>query len=69
MPTGKIRFFDIKKGFGFIAPEKGGDDVFVHFKEIKMDGFKLLRRNQRVKFKRAKGEKGEHATHVEVLPE
>lgn len=62
--TGIVKFFDNKKGYGFITPDDGGEDLFVHFKEIVMDGFKKLQEGQRVSFVPAKGPKGMQATKV-----
>ncbi len=66
--TGKVRFFNVQRGFGFIQPDKNSDkEVFVHFSALQMDGFKKLKRNQRVRFAIEQNEKGEHATKVEVI--
>ena len=64
MPTGKIKWFNDQKGFGFIADDKGGEDVFVHFSAIQMDGFKTLAEGQAVEFEVKTGEKGLHASNV-----
>jgi CspA family cold shock protein len=50
METGTVKWFNDSKGFGFITPDKGGDDLFAHFSEIKTDGFKTLAENQKVSF-------------------
>lgn len=65
--TGIVKFFDNKKGYGFITPDDGGEDLFVHFKEIVMDGFKKLAEGQRVSFVPAKGPKGMQATKVSPI--
>jgi CspA family cold shock protein len=67
MHTGTVKFFDNKKGYGFITPDGGGEDLFVHFSEIKMEGFKVLKEGQRVSYVPAKGPKGEQATQVQAL--
>ena len=68
MTTGTVKFFDDKKGYGFISQEDASkDELFVHFSDIQMDGFKKLKRDQRVQFKIAKNDKGAHATNVEVI--
>lgn len=67
MNTGVVKFFDTKKGYGFITPDGGGEDLFVHFKEINMEGFKVLQEGQRVSFVAVKGPKGQQATNVQVV--
>ena len=69
METGIVKFFDPKKGYGFITPDSGGDDLFVHFSEVQMEGYKVLKDGQRVSFVRAKGNKGEQATKVQAVEE
>ncbi|MDQ2069736.1 cold-shock protein [Natronospira bacteriovora] len=66
MQTGTVKWFNESKGFGFIAPEDGGKDVFVHFSGIAGDGFKTLAEGQRVQFETKEGPKGLQA--VEVTP-
>jgi CspA family cold shock protein len=63
MATGKVKWFNDAKGYGFIAQE-GGEDVFVHFSQIQMDGFKTLAEGQAVQFEVQAGDKGLHATNV-----
>ena len=66
MPTGTVKWFDSKKGFGFIiGPE--GKDVFVHFTRIEGDGFRSLRDGEQVEYEHTQGEKGLLATSVKRL--
>jgi CspA family cold shock protein len=60
---GKVKWFNDAKGYGFIEQE-GGEDVFVHFSAIQMDGFKTLAEGQVVEFEVQQGDKGLHATNV-----
>jgi CspA family cold shock protein len=60
---GKVKWFNAEKGFGFIERE-GGEDVFVHFSAIKMDGYKALDEGQTVEFEIVKGERGPQAANV-----
>lgn len=64
MAQGVIKWFDNKKGFGFIAQEGGGQDVFVHFSSIKGEGFKTLEEGDRVEFEVLQSEKGLKAANV-----
>jgi CspA family cold shock protein len=66
MTTGTVKWFNESKGFGFITPEEGGKDVFVHFSEIQADGFKVLTEGQLVTFNVENGPKGPQATRVSV---
>jgi len=61
---GTVKWFNDKKGFGFIEPEGGGKDLFVHMSEIKMDGFKTLKDGQSVDYEEGSGDKGPCATNV-----
>ena len=63
MATGKVKWFNDAKGYGFIEQE-GGEDVFVHFSAIQMDGFKTLAEGQQVEFEVKTGDKGLHAEIV-----
>ncbi|MEI7640257.1 MAG: cold-shock protein [bacterium] len=63
MAKGKVKWFNEKKGYGFIEQE-GGKDVFVHFDAIKMDGFKTLREGEEVNFDVVDGAKGPQASNV-----
>ncbi len=65
--TGTVKWFNESKGFGFIAPDNGGKDLFAHFKEIQGNGFKTLAENQRVEFEVKQGEKGPMAARIKAL--
>jgi CspA family cold shock protein len=67
MQTGIVKFFNAKKGFGFVTPDGGGEDLFIHFSEIKMDGFKVLQEGQRVSYVPTQGAKGMQATNVQAV--
>jgi CspA family cold shock protein len=67
MATGIVKWFNDAKGFGFITPDDGGEDLFAHFSAIKAEGFKSLRENQRVSFEVATGPKGKQAANI--MPE
>lgn len=67
MPEGTVKWFNADKGFGFIAPEEGGDDLFVHFSEIQSQGYKTLDEGQKVKFEVGEGRKGPQAQQVQPL--
>jgi CspA family cold shock protein len=62
--TGIVKWFNETKGYGFIAPDNGGKDVFAHFREIQGDGFKTLTENQRVQFAVTQGPKGDQASQI-----
>ena len=64
MATGKVKWFSITKGFGFITPNEGGDDVFAHFSGIKTDGYAKLEENQAVTFDVEQGPKGLQAVNI-----
>jgi len=64
MATGKVKWFNNAKGFGFIVPDAGGKDVFVHFSAIQGDGYKSLNEGQAVSFETEDGPKGLQATNV-----
>ena len=66
METGTVKWFNDAKGFGFITPDAGGDDLFAHFSEIKAEGFKSLQENQKVTFVSAKGPKGMQASNIKI---
>jgi CspA family cold shock protein len=64
MQTGKIKWFNDQKGFGFIADDNGGEDVFVHFSAVEKDGFKTLKEGQAVEYAAESSGKGLKATKV-----
>jgi CspA family cold shock protein len=64
---GTVKWFNSEKGFGFITPDGGGADVFVHYSEIQGRGFRTLEENQRVEFEIGQGTKGPQATGVTVV--
>ncbi|MGB3341148.1 MAG: cold shock domain-containing protein [bacterium] len=66
MPTyGNVKWFDGKKGYGFIEKEDGSGDVFAHYADIAGDGYRTLREGERVKFEITETPKGEKATQIE----
>ena len=62
--TGTVKWFNDSKGFGFITPTGGGEDLFAHFKEIQGEGFKSLQEGQQVEYTPARGPKGMQATKI-----
>ena len=64
MPKGKIKWFNDSTGYGFIEQPEGGDDVFVHYSAIEMEGYKTLAEGMEVEFELSRGDKGLHAANV-----
>jgi cold shock protein len=67
MAQGTVKWFNAEKGFGFISPDGGGADVFVHFTAIQSDGYRSLEDNQRVEFEITQGAKGPQAANVRAV--
>ena len=67
MSTGTVKWFDAKKGFGFITPDDGSKDLFVHHSEINIEGYTSLDEGQKVEFEIGEGKKGPCATNVTPL--
>jgi CspA family cold shock protein len=65
--SGTVKWFSNQKGYGFLAPERGGKDVFVHHTAIKMDGYKTLAEGQKVEFFVVRGNKGPQADDVVLM--
>jgi CspA family cold shock protein len=66
MAIGKVKWFNNAKGYGFVLPEEGGEDLFVHYSAIQMDGYKTLKAGQEVQFDIAEGPKGLHAVNIQA---
>lgn len=67
MATGKVKWFNDAKGFGFITPETGGEDLFAHFSAIQASGFKTLKEGQAVSFDVTTGPKGKQAANIKPV--
>ena len=67
MANGTVKWFNDAKGFGFITPEGGGDDLFAHFSAIQSQGFKTLQEGQRVTFDVTTGPKGQQAANIRAV--
>ncbi|HET7264212.1 MAG TPA: cold-shock protein [bacterium] len=67
MATGTVKWFNAEKGYGFITPENGAKDLFVHFSAIQADGYKTLTEGQKVEYEATQGQKGPQASNVRVI--
>ncbi len=67
MHTGQVKRFNKIKGYGFITPDSGGNEVFVHYSKIQTDGYKELLDGQRVSYELEQGDRGEFASNVVIL--
>ncbi|MGQ2911057.1 MULTISPECIES: transcription antiterminator/RNA stability regulator CspE [unclassified Aeromicrobium] len=67
MATGTVKWFNADKGFGFIAPDDGSEDVFAHFSAIQSSGYRSLNENQKVEFDVEQGQKGLQAANIRPL--
>ncbi len=67
MATGTVKWFNETKGFGFISPDGGGEDLFAHFSAIQSSGFKTLKENQKVSFEVVQGPKGKQASNIRSM--
>jgi cold shock protein len=65
MATGTVKWFNNAKGYGFVTPDEGDQDIFVHFSAITMDGYRTLKEGQRVQFDVEEGPKGLHAHNLQ----
>lgn len=69
MAQGVVKWFNDVKGFGFITPDEGGEELFAHFSAIEMKGFKSLKEGQKVTFEVVEGPKGKQAAHIKPVEE
>ena len=67
MATGTVKWFNDAKGYGFITPDDGSEDLFAHFSAIQMQGFKTLKEGQKVSFDVTQGQKGPAAANIKAL--
>jgi len=67
MAIGKVKWFNNAKGYGFILPEGGGEDLFAHYSSIEMEGYKTLKAGQDVEYERLEGPKGFHAVNIRAM--
>ncbi len=67
MPVGTVKWFNNVKGYGFILPDEGQEDLFVHFSSIQMTGYKTLKAGQKVEFDTVRADKGTHAVNIRTL--
>jgi CspA family cold shock protein len=67
MATGTVKWFNNTKGYGFVTPDDGEQDVFIHYSSITMDGYKSLKEGQKVQFDINEGPKGLHAANVQTV--
>jgi CspA family cold shock protein len=67
MAIGIVKWFNDAKGFGFVTPEDGTGDLFVHFSAIQMGGFKTLKEGQRISFETVQGPKGKQASNIQAV--
>ena len=67
MATGTVKWFNADKGFGFIAPDDGGEDVFAHYTAIQANGYRSLNENQKVEFDVEQGQKGLQAANIRPI--
>ncbi len=67
MPTGSVKWFNNAKGYGFVRPDTGGDDLFVHYSYIQMDGYRSLKAGQFVQFEIQASGNGFHAVNLKLL--
>ena len=69
MHSGTVKWFNNSKGYGFIIPDQGGKDLFVHYSSINMEGYKTLKAGQSVQYEVIDGPKGQHATDIVFTPD